>query len=134
MTRRHYSGQQHHRSRDATCLCHTLPPLSGAPRQLLDHTLLFRGHTRLDTHRALDPLIYRVWSIHQRESFKQRWISDSPILSTFLEAGIKISPYYPFIQLRSADVLHTVQGILMSVILHEAKATGCFVEAVEAHD
>jgi len=57
-----------------------------------------------------------------------------PILPTLLEAWIKICAYYPLIKLGTPDVLHTVKGILMSVVFDKAEPTRCLRVPVQSHD
>lgn len=56
------------------------------------------------------------------------------VLPALGEAFIEIGPDDTLIQLGAADVLHAVEGVLVSVVLDEAEAARCLLEAVEAHD
>jgi hypothetical protein len=56
------------------------------------------------------------------------------ILSALCEPLIQIRPDDALIQLGTANVLHAVQRVLVRVVLNEAEAARCLLEAVEAHD
>lgn len=59
---------------------------------------------------------------------------DVPILSPFFESRIQVGPNYSLIKLSASDVFQAIQGILVTVVFDEAKATGSLVEPVESHD
>lgn len=56
------------------------------------------------------------------------------ILPALCETLIQIRPNNALVQLRATNVLHTVQRVLMCVVLYEAEATRCLLEAIEAHN
>jgi hypothetical protein len=55
-------------------------------------------------------------------------------LSALSETFVQIGTNNALIQLRTANVLHAIERILAGVVLDEAEAAGCFLEAIEAHD
>jgi hypothetical protein len=58
----------------------------------------------------------------------------APILPPLRKPLVQIRPNNALIQLRASNVLHAVQRVLVRVILDEAEAAGCFLEAVQPHD
>jgi hypothetical protein len=58
----------------------------------------------------------------------------SAILPALGESLIQIGSNNALIQLGAANVLHAVERILMGVVLDEAEAARCLLEAVKAHD
>ena len=56
-----------------------------------------------------------------------------PILSTLLEAWIKVGSNDALVQLGTSDVLHAVKCILVSVVLNETEPTWRLLIAIEAH-
>ncbi|TKW54037.1 hypothetical protein CTA1_8078 [Colletotrichum tanaceti] len=56
------------------------------------------------------------------------------ILPPLLEAGVEVSTDDALVKLGATNVLHAVEGVLMSVVLDKTEAAGRLVEAVEAHD
>jgi hypothetical protein len=56
------------------------------------------------------------------------------ILPALREALVQIRPNDALIELRSANVLHAVERVLVCVVLDEAEAAGRLLEAVKPHD
>ena len=57
-----------------------------------------------------------------------------PILPALLKSRIQICADYPLVQLGAPNIFQTIQGILVGIVFHEAKATRGLIEPVEAHD
>lgn len=58
----------------------------------------------------------------------------SSILPSLLESCIPVCPNNAVIEPRAIDKSHCVFSICSRVILHEAEATGCFLDLVQPHD
>lgn len=56
------------------------------------------------------------------------------ILSAFDKAGVEIGSDDSFVQLCAANILHTIESVLVGVVLDKAETTGSLLESVEAHD
>ena len=56
------------------------------------------------------------------------------ILPSLGEALVQIGPDDALVELGAANVLHAVERILVCVVLDEAEAARCLLEAVQAHD
>jgi hypothetical protein len=56
------------------------------------------------------------------------------ILPSLRKALVQVRANDALVQLRAANVLHAVQRILVCVVLDEAEAARCLLEAVQAHD
>jgi hypothetical protein len=57
-----------------------------------------------------------------------------PVLPAFYESFIKVCSDDSLVQLRTANVLHAIQGILMVVVLDKTEAARSLLEAIEAHN
>ena len=116
-----------------TFLCHILLPPSTVLRQWRGRTHLFQGRTRPDIRREPGRRISLALSFHQLKPVDKDQVLISPILSALLKARIEISSYYALIELRSTNILHAVQCILMIVVFHKAEPTRRFIESIKAH-
>lgn len=56
------------------------------------------------------------------------------VLAALLEARVQVGADDTLVQLGAADVLETVQGVLVRVVLDEAEAARRLVEPIQAHD
>jgi hypothetical protein len=56
------------------------------------------------------------------------------ILPALGKALVQIGPNDALVELGAANVLHAVERVLVRVVLDEAEAAGCLLEAVKAHD
>lgn len=56
------------------------------------------------------------------------------VLSALVEALVEVGTDDALVELRAANVLEAVEGVLVCVVLDKAEAAGGLLEAVEAHD
>lgn len=56
------------------------------------------------------------------------------VLAALFEARVQVGADDAFVELRAANVLHTVKGVLVGKVFDKAEAAGGLVEAVQAHD
>lgn len=97
--------------------------------------------TTASTHPSITPLV-RLPSIPTPSRIKLIPILISHLASTLAASVlpslrkplVQIAPDNPLVQLRAADVLQTIQRVLVRVVLDEAEAAGRLVEAVQPHD
>ena len=57
-----------------------------------------------------------------------------PILSTLRKALVEIGTNYALVELGASNVLHAVEGVLVSVVLDKAEAARRLLKAIETHD
>lgn len=115
-----------------TSLGHTLLPLVDAAHRRPVHIHHDQGHIPHDTRLELDHRIYRA--CHQLARATQVFcIEYIPVLPSLLEARVQICTDDTLIQFGASDILHTVQRILMGIVLDEAETAGGLVESVETH-
>jgi hypothetical protein len=58
----------------------------------------------------------------------------APVLSTLSKSLVEIGTDDTLVEFGSANVLHAVERILVSIVFDEAEAAWCFLEAVQAHN
>ena len=115
-------------------LCRIHPPLFAAPLRLHVRNLLDLDHTHRGIHLAPDLQTFLVCSLLlDKNSASRLQELHIPILSTLLKARIQICTNYAFIQLSASNIFHTIQGVLVIVVLDEAKSTWCLVKSIQAH-
>ena len=99
---------------------HLLRPILVRPSSIIPHILSITPSPRIKLLTILIPHLPATLP--------------SPILPSLRKPFVQIRPYDPLIQFRAANIQQAVQRVLVRIVLDEAEAAWCFVEAVQAHD
>ena len=104
-----------------------------APRRLC-HNLLVQGRTDHDTRRAPVPRIFLSCELVNLQPNRVDMLFFVPILTSFGKALIQICTYDTLIELRTPNVFHAVECILVSIVLNKAETAWCLLIPIQTHD